>query len=536
MGDRHDYVALEWVKGEIAETLKQARQALEAFVENPQDSTRMRFCQTYVHQVHGTLQMVEFFGAALLAEEMEHLSQALIDGRVANQGEALEVLMQAILQLPIYLDRIQTARRDLPMVVLPLLNDLRAARGEKLLSETSLFSPDLSARAAALSPESLTQLRTAELPALLRKLRQMLQVALVGVIRQQDMDTNLGYMARVFARLETLCKSAPLESLWQIASGVVEGLSNGSIANGTSVRTLLRQVDKELKRLTEQGADGINQRAPDELTKNLLFYVAKASPQSPRNQVLRERYNLDEALPDHDVVDEERARLAGPDRDAMRSVVGALCEELVRVKDSLDLFVRSDRAQVNELQALSVPLKQIADTLAVLGFAQPRKVIVDQLDVVRALADGTQSPSDAVLMDIAGALLYVEATLTGMVGQNDGNKREESHLPTTDVGQIHQLVIKEARTGLEQAKDAIIEFIASQWNHDHLARVPELLTQVRGGLAMIPLERAAALLNACNRYIQEQLLARKAVPNWQNLDTLADAITSVEYYLSLIHI
>ncbi len=37
MGDRHDYVALEWVKGEIAETLKQARHALEEFVENPED-------------------------------------------------------------------------------------------------------------------------------------------------------------------------------------------------------------------------------------------------------------------------------------------------------------------------------------------------------------------------------------------------------------------------------------------------------------------------------------------------------------------
>src|SRR3990167_2006437 len=114
MGDRHDYVALEWVKGEIAETLKQARQALEAFVENPQDATRMRFCQTYVHQVLGTLQMVEFFGAALLAEEMEQLTQALIDGRVTNQGEALEVLMQAILQLPVYLDRIHTPRPGPP--------------------------------------------------------------------------------------------------------------------------------------------------------------------------------------------------------------------------------------------------------------------------------------------------------------------------------------------------------------------------------------------------------------------------------------
>ena len=531
MGDRHDYVALEWVKGEIAETLKQARQALEAFVENPQDATRMRFCQTYVHQVLGTLQMVEFYGAALLAEEMEQLVQALLDERVGNQGEALEVLMQAILQLPAYLDRIQSARRDLPMVVLPLLNDLRAARGENLLSETSLFSPDLSGRLPALSLDSLEKLRTAELPVLLRKLRQMLQMALVGVIRNQDLATNLGYMARVFARLESLCQDAPLGSLWQIASGMVEGLANGSVVNSASVRTLLRQVDKELKRLVENGADGINQAAPDELTKNLLFYVAKAPAQSPRINALKERYRLADALPDSGTVDEERARLAGPDRDAMRSVVAALCEELVRVKDSLDLFVRSDRKQVAELDALLAPLKQIADTLAVLGFGQPRKVIVDQIDVVHGLSLGQREPSDAVLMDVAGALLYVEATLAGMVGPADDAQSEQSHLPTTDVAQIHQLVIKEARTGLEQAKDAIIEFIASQWNHEHLARVPELLTQVRGGLAMIPLARAADLLKACTRYIEEQLLVRKAVPNWQNLDTLADAITSVEYYL-----
>ncbi|MBT8767733.1 Hpt domain-containing protein [Metapseudomonas boanensis] len=531
MTDRHDYVALEWVKGEIAETLKQARQALEAYVDNPQDPTRMRFCLTYVHQVQGTLQMVEFYGAALLAEEMEQLAQALIDGRASNQREALEVLMQAILQLPLYLDRIQSARRDLPMALLPLLNDLRAARGEKLLSETSLFAPDLSSQRPALPVETLARLRTAELPVLLRKMRQMLQAALVGIIRGQDLATNLGYMARVFARLESLCQDAPLEPLWKIASALVEGLANGSVANGSSVRNLLREVDKELKRLLDQGADGFNQPAPEDLVKNLLFYIAKAPAQSPRIRAIKEQYRLDEALPDSELVDEERARLAGPDRGAMRSVVTALCEELVRVKDSLDLFVRSDRHGVTELDGLLAPLKQIADTLAVLGFGQPRKVILDQIDVIHSLSLGQREPSDAVLMDVAGALLYVEATLAGMVGPTEDAATEASHLPTTDVAQIHQLVIKEARNGLEQAKDAIIEFIASQWNHEHLTRVPELLTQARGGLAMIPLPRAAALLAACNRYIQEQLLARKAVPNWQSLDTLADAITSVEYYL-----
>lgn len=253
MGDRHDYVALEWVKGEIAETLKQARQALEAFVESPQDLTRLRFCLNHVHQVQGTLQMVEFYGAALLAEEMERLLQALIEGR-GSRGEALEVLMQAILQLPVYLERIQSARRDLPLVVLPLLNDLRAARGESLLSETSLFSPDLSAaRPAALAPAALERLERAGLPTLLRKLRQMLQVALAGYIRNQEPATQLGYLVKVFAKLESLTATAPVGPLWSVAAGVVEGLLDGSIAASNTLRTLLREVDHELKRLIDDG-------------------------------------------------------------------------------------------------------------------------------------------------------------------------------------------------------------------------------------------------------------------------------------------
>jgi len=530
MGDRHDYVALEWVKGEIAETLKQARHALEAFVESPQDLSRIRFCLAYIHQVQGTLQMVEFYGAALLAEEMERLAQAMLEERVSDRGEALEVLMQAILQLPVYLERIQTARRDLPLVVLPLLNDLRIARGEALLSETSLFAPDLGGP-APLPEAALAALRTPETMVLLRKLRQMLQLALVGVIRDQDVNTNLGYLAKVFARLESLCREAPLGPLWEIAAALVEGLSDGSVGHSGALRDLLRQVEKELKRLVEQGVDGINQPAPEELLRSLLFYAAKAPAGGVRLLALKARYRLDEALPDSGVVDEERARLAGPDRDAMRSVVAALCEELVRVKDSLDLFVRSDRRQLAELEALQAPLKQVGDTLGMLGFGQPRKIVADQLETIRGLAHGQQAPSDAVLMDVAGALLYVEATLAGMVGTAEERSREENLLPTTDVAQIHQMVIKEARTGLEQAKDAIIEFIASQWNHEHLQRVPVLLTQVRGGLSMIPLARASALVDVCNRYIREQLLVGRVVPDWQSLDTLADAITGVEYYL-----
>ena len=39
MAENLDYSTLNWVKGEIDETLTQARQALEAYVENPDDET-----------------------------------------------------------------------------------------------------------------------------------------------------------------------------------------------------------------------------------------------------------------------------------------------------------------------------------------------------------------------------------------------------------------------------------------------------------------------------------------------------------------
>ncbi|WP_367086195.1 Hpt domain-containing protein [Pseudomonas sp. HOU2] len=530
MGDRHDYVALEWVKGEIAETLRLAHQAIETVLDDPQVTPGLDECLAYIHQVHGSLQMVEFYGAALLAEEMEHLVEALQQGHIAHRDEALHLLLQAFGQLPIYLDRVQSARRDLPLVVLPLINDLRSARGDSLLSETSLFSPPLP-DLPPLSAEALAALEPADLPNVLRKLRQMLQMALVGLLREQDDQTHLEYLAKVFQRLEALSADAPLSPLWQVASALVEGMREGAIANSPALRSLFKDADKELKRLLEQGLRGLNQPPPPELLKSLLFYIAKAEHPTGQMLTMKDRYSLDDALPDSAMVDEERARLAGPDRDAMRSVLAALCEELVRVKERLDLFVRSDRQHTSDLESLLAPLRQIADTLAVLGFGQPRKVIIDQLAVVLSLAQGQREPNDATLMDVAGALLYVEANLAGMVGTVEPESPEDARLPTTDLTQIHQIVIKEARICLQQAKDMIVDYIDADWDRQQLQPLPELLTQVRGALAMIPLSRAASLVEACNSFIREHLLLDPHQPGWQQLDNLADVITSLEYYL-----
>ena len=191
-------------------------------------------------------------------------------------------------------------------------------------------------------------------------------------------------------------------------------------------------------------------------------------------------------------------------------VLPALCEELLKVKAQLDLFVRGGREYTQELNALMAPLRQIADALAVLGFGQPRKVIIDQLAVIQGLVQGTREPNDAVLMDVAGALLYVESTLAGMAGPSDAPGRDEPQASSTDLMQIRQVVMRETRFGLQEARDALTDSTDGQWDLPRLRTLAPLLTQLRGALVMLALPRAAAVLQACNQAVQDSL-DRKSV-------------------------
>jgi len=102
IADQFDISTLAWIKGEIDETLKQARSELEAYVEEPDDATHLKACVEHIHQVNGTLQMVELYGAALFAKEMEVFAQSLAHVEEENSEHAYELLMRAILRLPDY--------------------------------------------------------------------------------------------------------------------------------------------------------------------------------------------------------------------------------------------------------------------------------------------------------------------------------------------------------------------------------------------------------------------------------------------------
>lgn len=534
MGNHHDSVALDWVRGEIQETLKQGQFALEAYVENRDDTARLRFCLNHLHQVHGTLQMVELFGAALLTEEMERLAQALLQDKVTSADEAIQVLMQAILQLPQYLGSLKTASDDFPLLLLPLLNDLRASRSASLLSDSALFNPDLSPAHFKVPAGVGQRLQDSTVLGHVRKLRHMFQFAIAGILREADLDTHFDYMDKVLARLIKLCQQSPVDEIWIAAGAFLETLKARRNPISSATKSILRGLDLQLKRLIDEHGDSLQRPIDEKLLKNLLYYVARCVDlETPQVRQLVARYKLEHAVPNAQDVENARKRTNTPNRDAIRSVVIALNEELAKLKDQLDLFMRAEFRKNQDLEDLLPSLHQIANTLAVIGLGLARKVINEQIHLIEKLSASEDAIDDGMLMDIAGALLYVEGSLGGLADQGvaEDDHQGEATIQSRELNLASAALLREARNSLEQVKTAIVNFIASQWNHDEISQVPALLHSIRGGLKLIPLDPVCDLLASCERYISDVLLAAQRVPEWQQLDTLADAVTSIEYYL-----
>ena len=81
---------LDVVGRELASTLGEARGLLERFVEQPDEIALLERCSEELHRAQGVLRVLEIYGAALLAEDMEQVTRFLL-----SEPDRRAVLRQA---------------------------------------------------------------------------------------------------------------------------------------------------------------------------------------------------------------------------------------------------------------------------------------------------------------------------------------------------------------------------------------------------------------------------------------------------------
>ncbi|MFZ5662660.1 MAG: Hpt domain-containing protein, partial [Pseudomonadota bacterium] len=533
-----DTTTLGWIKPELDETLRRAREEIEAFVDDG-DAGHMRTCAGHMHQVHGTLRMVELYAPALVAEEMERLALALHRGEIDDREEACASLMRGAVLLPDYLERLQSGHRDIPIVLLPLLNELRASRGEAGLSESVLFSPDLDRPLPDYVPALQSAATVGSAPA--RNANQARLAALREALAAWPEDGAPGDAARLATALDALLAEVELEPLrrmlW-VAASVAAALRDGVMPPSRGLRQAFGGVEREARNLLSEDHFGVPLGEPTaEPTRQLLYHVAHTAVSHPSLDALRETFDLAAHLPSERELEHARGSLSGRNRALLDTVSAAIKEDLLRVKDALDLHLRTGSGQVAELQPQVEVLARVADTLSMMGLGQAASVVLQQRDAMREIVAGRRLADESALLDVAGALLFVDAALDDQVarlGDGDAAGAAQDDLLASESRKVLDVVVREAIANFSDARQAFVAFVETNWDHSELAEVPRLLDEVGGALRILDLPGPADLLVGVKRYAERELIARRRVPSGQQLDTLADALASLEYYLEAL--
>ncbi|HET7931148.1 MAG TPA: Hpt domain-containing protein [Rhodanobacteraceae bacterium] len=527
-----EFSTLGWVKPQIDQLLSEARLALESYSESPDDKASMQSCVDLLHQVLGTLRMVELYGAAELAQEMEHLAQNLLDEHVAKRDEAFGALMRGLVQLPDYFDLIETGHKDIPVVLLPLINEMRDARAAAAVDEKVLFHPDVDRPLPPQAAGARAAFPFADLRQRTTQVRLRFQVQLLAWTQGHEPD--FAVMHGCMDELLSICHGEAARRLWWVAGGVVDALQQGRLdQHAASLRQQFGQLDRTIRKMQDQGEDVCSDEDSHELTRTLLYFIAHAKPGEGRSNDVFQAFALDRVLPTAEELEHARAAMSGRNRALLDTVAKAVREDLLRVKEGLDIFLRRDDRDNQQLAPHLDTLQRVADTLTMLGLDGPARMVGEQRQTIAHIIDGKREPKPETVLDVASALLYVDASLDEHIENLGAPDDGESSLPTSEARKIMRALMREAGANLGRVKDALTAFIESAWSHDRLTGVPKMLAEVSGALRILNLERPAGLVDGIDRYIDNELVIDRSVPTVDEMDLLADALAGVEYYLEI---
>ncbi|MFA5677878.1 MAG: ferrous iron transporter B [Pseudomonas sp.] len=514
--------SLDLVRDELFVSVSEVEELLQRFLEKRHSGNLLQQAIEGLQQLRGTLNLIELYGAALLLEEMIALATDIPVHEGEGLNAPLSTLCNSLFLLQRYLHFCRQRGGEQPELLLPVINELRSHRdGVKTLPESHFYPLDPQRVPAALRNGARQPLDVRTFA----RLRQMFQLGLLDMIRGSGTAAGIPMMKRALQRWETRLEDRIATLCW-IASASLEALESTPLEVTTERKRLYSRLDREIKRLVS-GQEETDATAA--LRVEMLYLVALADEGSVLCDEVRRAVNLPD--PGYTEASLQKAfdSLHGPGADVMRSVAEALQEEISATKDVLDLLARNAGDTEQSLETLDASLQRLWKTLSVLDMPATSEQIRQAAEQLSRWQPG----ENQTLEQIADAVLHAELLVTGMESAGDmiGSLGEDQQSAPIELKEAHIVLVEESQAGLALARRAMTAYVESDHDCMHLMNVPETLETVRGGLIFLGMTRAAEIIRTATRFIRETLLERQKAPAESQLEVLADALTSIEFYL-----
>ena len=536
--------SLNVVRDELVITIEQAATELEGFISDRTNDKLLESCIQSLKQIRGSLELIELHGACELAGELLYTANQINESESHLEDAKLSALTKGFFVLSCYFEYALQKEKGMPSLLLPYINDIRVSNKQSILWESHFAIAQsgftfCSKQAADEVPESES------LTAMARRFRHMYQVGLLGLIKEVRVRPSLQLMLRATHKMHRYARRSPSETFWWLLSYSLEAFIRTEMALTVARKRLFSHLDRMFKRLEKEGQQAFDFQIPEDYLNELAYYIALADLQEEPYIRVKHAFGYDIlGYNEAQRLSESRA-LTGPSASTVSSVTDTLKGELRFVKEAIEASVEEGIKAIANLEGLMASMTKIRDILDVVGLKSAAQTMKQQLVRVSCWRDNEAEVDPADLIGMADAFIYVDSVLDSIEKRNFSDEKlaeinelsRKQMVVNSHLAEAQLVVLEEAEAGLNMIKRALNAYADASYDRAHIKNVVKTVNTIRGGMVVLELPRAAAVVTSFGQFIEGSLLSSSQPAALAHmLDTFADALICLEYYLDCLKI
>ena len=511
-----DLSALAWVQDELRRSLETAHKAMRRYLKEAEalagsdvdavDPGVLRAARAQLHQGVGALELVGLPAAAQMMRANEAALLKLGSRPVTLNAAAADTIEQASFALLDYLARLLADKPVSPLAMFPQYRAVQELAGTDRIHPADLWLHDWQWHEIAVDPSAVPRNADAEL-------RNEVETQTLTLMRRAD-ATAAAVLSDLFAGLAASSRASAspgaerwLSTSWQLASAFFEAQSQGLLHLDPYSKRIPSRLLAQM-RMRERGDAGPVGDVSQRLAQDLLFFCAQAaSPgdgrRAPRLAAVRLAWNLARRAP----VDYLSTQLGRFDP----AVVAQAKKRVVAAKESWSAVAGGE---LHRLSTLNEQFHLVGESLKKL-YPAGDKLAQSLASVAAHAVSSGAAPQPAVAMEVATAVLYLEASLEdaefdhpaqaervrrlahrvasvqgGAEPEALENWMEELYRRVSD-RQTMGSVVQELRSALTEAEKSIDAFFRKPAAREQLHPVPGQLNAMRGVFSVLGLDHAS---------------------------------------------
>jgi chemosensory pili system protein ChpA (sensor histidine kinase/response regulator) len=516
----NDLGPLAWVLDELRKSLDSATKALRRYTRdaelakgsdlNAADASQLRIARQQLHQSVGALEMVGFTSPASMLRGMEGAVQKFVAKPELCTDAAAGKLERASFALLGYLEALLIGKKPSAVELFSQYADVQELAGATRVHPADLWAVPWQWR--DVQDTGVTAM------ALDANFRARFDKSALMVVKAADVGAcgELSQLSAALANQTELAVDNNFRVFWRIAAGALEAVATGSLKPDLHVK---RTVSRLLIQLATHVKGDLT--APDRLAQDLLFFCAQAQPQGmmPLLGEVRMVYGLANHIP----VDYTKSFYGHFDPTLLvqaRKRIGQL-------KESWSAFTAGELSKAKPVQdQMSLLVDSIGKLLPTTG----QSLSAALNEVVDSTARQQKPPEPALGMEVATAILYLEASFEDFDPEDKQQANRMGHLAQrvqmarggadsqpleswmeelyrrVSDRQTMGSVVGELKITLGELEKLMDAYFRDPQDKVLLSDVPGKLTQMRGVLTVLGLDHAQLAVTRMRESVEQILV------------------------------